>query len=89
MKPFVIVLTLTLLALQYKLWFGEGSVMTVRELQQQLKQQQVANQKARHTNQQLDAQIADLKNGSEALEEKARYELGMVKQGETYYHIID
>lgn len=79
-------LTLALLALialvHAELWFGKGGVPRVMELQDKLAEQKAANDAARERNQQLSAEVRDLKEGLEMVEEKARYELGMVKPDE-------
>jgi len=67
---------------QAELWFGKGGVPRVMDLQGKLQTQLAANQAARARNSQLDAEVRDLKEGLEMVEEKARYELGMVKPDE-------
>jgi len=78
--------TLALLALiglvHVELWFGKGGVPRVMELQSKLSEQKTANEAARLRNEQLDAEVRDLKEGLEMVEEKARSELGMVKPDE-------
>lgn len=75
--------------LQYKLWVGEGSVPQVYALKQQLQAQQQINADLAMRNKAIEAQIKELKSGSEALEEIARNDLGMIASDETYYQIID
>jgi len=79
-------ITLALLALiglvHAELWFGKGGVPRVMELQSKLNEQKATNDAARTRNAQLDAEVRDLKEGLEMVEEKARYELGMVKPDE-------
>lgn len=89
MKPLVFMLSLTLMVLQYKLWLGDNSVFALLSLKQESMAQMQSNESAASMNQMLEEEILGLKNNSDALEEKARYELGMVKPGEEYYHIID
>ena len=67
---------------QAELWFGKGGVPRVMDLQGKLQTQLAANQAAKARNAQLDAEVRDLKEGLEMVEEKARYELGMVKPDE-------
>jgi cell division protein FtsB len=78
--------TLALVALiglvHAELWFGKGGVPRVMELQAKLAEQKTANEAARTRNLQLDAEVRDLKEGLEMVEEKARFELGMVKPDE-------
>ena len=79
----VTVALLALIALVHaELWFGRGGVPRVMELQGRLAEQKAANDLARERNNQLDAEVRDLKEGLEMVEEKARFELGMVKPDE-------
>lgn len=79
---------LVLLALVHaELWFGKGGVPRVMELQSRLSEQQAANDIARARNAQADAEVRDLKEGLEMVEEKARFELGMIKPNEIYVQI--
>ena len=71
-----------LLLVQAELWFGKGGVPRVMALRSELASQQADNDKARAANERLAAEVADLKEGLEMVEEKARRELGMVKPGE-------
>jgi cell division protein FtsB len=73
-----------LVVLHAQLWVGRGSIRNVAQLQTQLKTQTQLNQQAVQTNQQLVAEIRDLKEGLEMVEEKARMELGMIKANEIY-----
>ena len=79
-------ITLGLIALltlvQAELWFGKGGVPRMLDLQGKLSAQQAANEAAKARNAQLDAEVRDLKEGLEMVEEKARHELGMVKPDE-------
>ena len=88
MKPLSLVLAGLLLALQYPLWIGKGSWMRVRELDRQLVAQREANVRLKARNDALDAEVRDLKQGHEALEERARLELGMIRKDETFYQIV-
>ncbi len=89
MKYLTYVLIGFLLAIQYPLWIGKGSWLRVWDVSRQVAQQKDKNQKLSLRNAGLDAEVRDLKQGSEAVEERARVELGMVKSDETYYQIID
>ncbi|MCM2294961.1 septum formation initiator family protein [Rhodoferax sp.] len=73
-----------LVILHGQLWWGRGSIPNVTQLQTQLKAQAELNQQAAQTNQQLAAEVRDLKEGLEMVEEKARMELGMIKVNEIY-----
>ncbi|NDH54963.1 MAG: septation ring formation regulator EzrA [Betaproteobacteria bacterium] len=76
-----------LVILHAQLWFGRGSVPNVARLSEQLKVQQQKNQQAQLTNSRLAAEVRDLKEGLDMVEEKARLELGMVKANEIYVQI--
>ena len=73
-----------LLLVQYPLWFGKGGWMRVRDTERRLAEQQEINRKLEARNQALDAEVRDLKQGYEAIEERARFELGLVRDGETF-----
>ena len=76
-----------LVILQGQLWFGRGSLPNVAKLEQQVAKQKRANAQAALTNERLDAEIHDLQEGLEIVEERARAELGMVKANEIYVQI--
>lgn len=82
-----IVLFALLAILQAQLWFGPGSLPHVSELRQELAQQQQANEEARRRMEQLSAEVNDLKEGLNMVEERARHELGMVKANEIFVQI--
>ena len=88
MKPLSYILAALLLALQYPLWIGKGSWMRVWELDRQLVAQREANVRLKARNDALDADVRDLKQGHEALEERARLELGMIRKDETFYQVV-
>lgn len=73
-----------LLAVQAQLWFSRGSITEVTRLSQQLEQQKQRNDQAQQANERLQAEVRDLSEGLEMVEEKARLELGMVKPNEIY-----
>jgi len=89
MRWLIWLLVVLLVLLQYKLWVGDGSFAEVWDLYQQVETQRENNQQLRERNQALEAEVQDLKQGLEAIEERAREELGMVKKGETFYQIIE
>ena len=89
MKAIVAVLAVLFVLLQYKLWFGEGSMMDVWQLDRAVAAQLADNARLHERNQALAAEVADLKQGVEAIEERARRELGMIKEGETFYQVVD
>ena len=85
---FVTLALVALLALVHvELWFGRGGVPRMVELQRKLTSQQAANDGARRRNDQLSAEVNDLKEGLEMVEERARQELGMVKPNEVFVQI--
>jgi cell division protein FtsB len=83
-----IVLVTLLVIVQAQLWFGRGSLRNVAELERQLQQEKQANEEARRVNEQLSAEVNDLKEGLNMVEERARHELGMVKPNEIYVQIV-
>jgi cell division protein FtsB len=78
------VLVALLVGLQYPLWFGKGGWLRVRDMERQLAAQRELNQSLEVRNASLEAEVRDLKSGYEAIEERARYELGLVKDGEVF-----
>lgn len=82
MRVVTIVLAVLLVLVQAELWLGRGGVSKVLELQSRLDRQRAENEVARSRNAQLSAEVSDLKEGLEMVEEKARSELGMVKADE-------
>ena len=84
-------ITLGLVALlalvQAELWFGRGGVTRMVELQRKLDAQRSTNEQAKRRNEQLSAEVSDLKEGLEMVEEKARFELGMIKPDEIYVQL--
>jgi len=80
----------TLLAwLQYRLWFGVGGTEQVEELRGRVEAQARQNEGLTQRNAALAAEVADLKSGEAAIEERARGELGMIRPGETFYRVVD
>ncbi len=89
MRGITIILLILLLLLQYPLWLGKGSWLSVWDLNRQLEKQQADNRQTQARNALLDAEVRDLKQGTEAIEERARSELNMIKQGETFFQVIE
>jgi cell division protein FtsB len=81
------ILVILLVILQAQLWLGRGSIRAVAELERKVQEQQLSNDKGRLVNEQLKAEINDLKEGLNMVEERARNELGMVKPNEIYVQI--
>ncbi|MBY5990549.1 cell division protein FtsB [Ferrimonas balearica] len=88
MRILLLVLTILLLALQYRLWAGENSLREVVRLQEQIQRQLDGNAELVERNQVLQREIDDLREGLDAVEERARHELGMVREGEQFYRVI-
>jgi len=84
-----VVLLLVLLVLQYRLWVGDGSLAEVRALREEIDTQQKELDQLRSRNQTLEAEVLDLREGLGALEERARSELGMIKDGEMFLQVIE
>ncbi len=88
MKILIGILILLLIGLQYKLWLGDGSLSEVVQLSRELDLQKEKLRILEQRNNILEAQVLDLQNGLDAFEEKARNDLGMIKQGETFIQLI-
>lgn len=78
------VLVALLVLLQYPLWFGKGGLFRVRDMERQVAAQREVNQSLETRNASQEAEVRDLKSGYEAIEERARHELGLVKEGEVF-----
>jgi cell division protein FtsB len=87
-KSLAYVLAGLLIALQYPLWLGKGSWTRVWDLDRQLVAQRLDNAQKKARNDALDVEVRDLKEGQEAVEERARFELGMIKRDETFYQVV-
>ena len=87
MRLLALILAIFVVGLQYPLWFGKGGWLRVLDLQQQLDQQKSATLKLEARTRAFEAEVRDLKSGVEALEERARSELGMTKPDETYFQL--
>lgn len=88
MRTFTALLLIAFSLLQYRLWFGKNSVPDYLALQEDVTRQQLANEKLKQRNKLLYADTDDLKLGLEAIEERARNELGMIKENETFFRLI-
>jgi cell division protein FtsB len=77
------------LVLQYRLWVGKGSLAEVSNLKQEISGLEKELVKLRERNRALQAEVEDLRSGNAAIEERARSELGMIKEGEIFYQVID
>lgn len=86
-RVLVLVAAVIFCSLQSMLWLGEGGLLDTQDMNNQIAIQQAENEKLSERNKVLQAEINDLKNGTEAIEEHARLDLGMVKQGETFFRV--
>ena len=89
MRLLTLTLALLIAALQYPLWLGKGSWLKAWEVEQELAKQNDENARLKARNASLDAEVKDLKTGYEAIEERARSELGMVKQDEIFFQVLE
>jgi cell division protein FtsB len=88
MRILAFTLAAFILLLQYPLWFGKGGWLRVWSLERQLREQRQTNAALSQRNGALEAEVRDLKQGLEAIEERARYELGLIKQDEVFFQIV-
>ena len=89
MKFITIIMVLLLLLLQYRLWTGNSSLIEVSLLRDEIEKVESENERLKERNLSLTAEVFNLKQGHEAIEEIARSEMGMIKDGETFYQIIE
>lgn len=89
MKALTLIFVILIALLQYPLWLGKGSWLRVWNVNQQIEAQKGKNSDFKQRNETLNAEVRDLKQGNAAIEERARTELGMIKQDEVFYQVID
>jgi cell division protein FtsB len=89
MRAFALILGVLLVLIQYPLWLGKGGWLRVWDVDRQLASQRAKNDMLQARNEALDAEVRDLKQGYEAIEERARFELGMVRKDEVFFQIVD
>jgi cell division protein FtsB len=89
MRALTFTLAALLVAIQYPLWLGKGGWVRVWEHDRQLAAQREKNDALQARNAALDAEVRDLKQGLEAVEERARFELGMIRQDEVFFQLVD
>ena len=89
MKILAALLAALVVLVQFPLWLGKGGWLRVWDLDRQVQAQKDQNAKVQKRNVALDAEVRDLKQGLEAVEERTRYELGMVKQDEVFFQIVE
>jgi len=87
-RGLLLVLLILLALLQYKLWLGEGGFTDVKRLEQKVTEQEQENALLQQRNLELEAEVADLREGVEAIEERARSELGMIKEEEEFFLVV-
>ncbi len=88
-KVLIAALILLILQLQYRLWFGDASIGQILDYQTRLAQLQQQSQSEKERNRALYAEVQDLRKGKQAIEERARYELGMIKKNETFFQVLE
>ena len=89
MRTLAFTLGALLLLIQYPLWLGKGGWVRAWDIDRQLASQKARNEALQARNEALDAEVRDLKQGLEAIEERARFELGMVRPDEVFFQIVD
>jgi len=89
MRTLAFALGALLLLIQYPLWLGKGGWVRAWDIDRQLASQKARNEALQARNEALDAEVRDLKQGLEAIEERARFELGMVRPDEVFFQIVD
>ena len=88
MRSLMAILIVILILLQLKMWFGEGGFRDVQRLETRVAEQALENEALAQRNRQLQADVEDLRQGLEAVEELARSELGMIKENEQFYQVV-
>jgi cell division protein FtsB len=88
MRVLLAILLAVLVALQLKLWFGEGGYRDVQRLAQRVEEQARENEALALRNRELQAEVEDLRQGLDAIEERARSELGLIKENEEFYQVV-
>ena len=86
---FIAILIVFFLIIQFDIWVKDDGLNRVKELQEMIDSQSEKNQRLKLRNQQLEREIEELKSGTESIEEKARTDLGMIKEGEEFYLIVE
>jgi len=89
MKIIIAIIILLIIHFQYRIWIGDGSVAQIEAYQQRLDVLKKQAEEKRQRNEALYAEVLDLRKGQEAIEERARDELGMIKEDETFFHVLE
>lgn len=88
MRALIAILLLIFVLLQFKLWFGEGGFSDVARLEERVAEQALKNEELLQLNNELEAEVEDLRERLDAVEERARSELGLIKEDEEFYQIV-
>ena len=89
MKVLAGILGVLIVLIQYPLWLGKGGWLRAWDMNRQLEVQHARNKQLETRNAGLAAEVKDLKTGTEAIEERARYELGMIRHDEVFFHVVE
>ncbi len=89
MKIIIAIIILLIIHFQYRIWVGDGSIAQIEAYQQRLDVLKKQAEEKRQRNEALYAEVLDLRKGQEAIEERARDELGMIKEDETFFHVLE
>lgn len=89
MKILLAILIVLFTALQYRLWIAEGSWADVTRLDRDIDEQERANERLKDRNRRLAVEVDELKDGMDSVEERAREDLGMIREGETFFMVVD
>lgn len=89
LRYIALILLIVLIALEIKLWAGQGGMADVWRLEKSVAEQRAENDKLKARNDALAAEVENLKDGDEAVEERARSELGLIKPGESFYQVVE
>ena len=88
MRTLLAILVVVIVLLQLKMWFGEGGFRDVQNLAERVEEQARENEALAQRNRELQAEVEDLRQGLHAIEERARSELGMIKEDEQFYQLV-
>jgi cell division protein FtsB len=89
MKILIAIILLLIIHFQYRIWLGNGSIAEIEGYQLRLDDLKKEAEEKRQRNEALYAEVLDLRKGQEAIEERARDELGMIKEDETFFHVLE
>ena len=89
MRWLLVALLAILLVLQYRLWIAEGSLAELNRLERQFEEQTRINRQLQQRNAVLELEVLELQTGNQGLEQRAREQLGLIREGETYYQFVD